>query len=167
MPTLTAEQRETLTRFACGADRLEEAIAGITENNLDRSSAPGEWTIRQIVHHLADDGDSWSLIFKKAIATPGASIRFEGFPGNEAWANALAFDKRSISTDMSLIRCHRRAISELAEHFCGSWEQHVLIVDSLGKEVHRVNALQIMLMLSEHLDQHIATIETIRRQHGI
>ncbi len=35
-------------------DQLEAAIAGWTDAQLDFSPAPGEWSARQIVHHLAD-----------------------------------------------------------------------------------------------------------------
>jgi len=30
---------------------LESALAGLAEGELDRSAAPGEWTVRQIIHH--------------------------------------------------------------------------------------------------------------------
>ena len=89
MSGLTASQSETLSLFASGADNLELAIRDLSETELDFSGTTGGWTIRQIVHHIADDGDAWSMNFKKALATPGAPIRFEGFPGNDAWAEAL------------------------------------------------------------------------------
>jgi len=167
MSELTVSQKEALALFTSGADRLEMAVTGLSEKELDYSIAPGEWTIRQIVHHVAGDGDAWSMPFQKAIATPGAYIRFEGFPGNEAWADALAFDKRPIQTAMTLIKSHRRLIAELAAHFSDAWEQYATIVDSQGKEVQRVSAGQIIHMLGEHLAEHIATIEAIKRQHGI
>ena len=86
MSALTATQAETLALFTSGADDLEQAIQGLSETELDYAGTPDGWTIRQIVHHIADDGDAWSMNFKKALATPGAPIRFEGFPGNDAWA---------------------------------------------------------------------------------
>lgn len=89
MPELSAEQREILGRFRYGAEHLEKAVAGLTEEQLDLSMGPGEWSIRQIVHHLADDGDVWAMNIKKAIAFPEAWVRFEGFPGNDAWAEAI------------------------------------------------------------------------------
>ncbi len=167
MSELNTSQRETLARFTSGADKLETVIMGLSEQQLDYSCAQGEWTIRQIVHHVADDGDAWSMHFKKALATPGVPIRFEGFPGNDPWANALAFDKRPIDSAIALVKSHRRFINELAEYFPEAWEQYVVIVDSQGQEVTKVSAEQIIRMISEHLNEHVAEIEAIKRQHGL
>jgi hypothetical protein len=167
MTELTESQRETLFLFKAGAERLEKLVDGLTDKELDSSEAPGEWTIRQIIHHIAEDGDAWSMNFKKAIAIPGAHVRFEGFPGNEAWADALAFDRRSVKTSLALIRAHRQVMAELAERFADSWEQYVIIVDSDGKELQKVSAGQIINMLGEHMEEHIAKIEEIKNMHGI
>jgi len=167
MSELTAAQKETLSLFTSGADKLMTLVAGLSEKELDYSVAPGEWTIRQIMHHVSEDGDAWSMNFKKAIATPGVPIRFEGFPGNEAWADALAFDKRPVQNALALLKSHRQIIAELAELFSDAWEQCVAIVDSQGKEVQRISAGRIISMLTEHLAEHIETIEAIKQQHGI
>ncbi len=34
--------------------RLRAAVAGLTEAQLDTPYRPGGWTVRQVVHHLAD-----------------------------------------------------------------------------------------------------------------
>jgi hypothetical protein len=64
MPELTESQENTLALFTAGAERLEAVIQDLTEEALDSACAPGEWTIRQIVHHLADDCDVWSMCIK-------------------------------------------------------------------------------------------------------
>src|SRR5689334_11889523 len=104
--TLTAQtlsKQELIEGFTAGHAQLASVIQGLSESALDLSLAPGEWTIRQIVHHISDDGDVWCMALKKAIATPGAPIRFEGFPGNEAWATALDFHRRPIEPGLALI----------------------------------------------------------------
>ena len=167
MKELTESQREALELFTAGAEKLEKAVAGLTDEETDYNEAPGEWTIQQIVHHVAEDGDAWSLNFKKAIATPGVPVRFEGFPGNEAWADALAYDKRPLKSSLILTKSHRQVMAELAERFADSWEQYVIIVDTDGKELHKVSAGQIIQMLSEHMEEHIAKIEEIKKTHDI
>ena len=167
MAELEASQKEALKLFREGAERLEELVTGLSDKELDYNEAPGEWTIRQIVHHVAEDGDAMSMIFKKAIAIPGAPVRFEGFPGNEAWADALAFERRPIQTSLALLKAHRQVMAELAERFADDWEQSVIIVDSDGKELQKVSAGQIIKMLGEHMEEHIAKIEEIKKIHGI
>lgn len=167
MPKLTKKQKETLELFTACVNKLMTLVAGLSEQELDFFIAPGEWTIRQILHHVSEDGDAWSMNFKKAIATPGVPIRFEGFPGNQPWADALAFEKRPIKSALALLHSHRQVIAELAEYFPGAWEQYVVIVDSHGQETARVSAGQIIRMLTEHLREHTATIEATKQQHHI
>ena len=167
MSTLQSRE-EALTLFLSGAERLERAIAGLTESNLDLANSPGEWTIRQMVHHLADDGDAWSMPLKKAIASPGAPLRFEGFPGNEAWAEAMAFSDRGIAASLGLIKAHRQAMAELACYFIENWDsRYVTIVDEHGREVQKVTVGQIIKMVAEHLMEHVEAIECVKQKYGV
>ena len=161
-------QDETLALFLSGAQRLESAVAGLSSASLDWADQPGDWTIRQIVHHVAEDGDAWSMPLKKAIATPGAPIRFEGFPGNDAWADAMAFDQRDIANSLALIKTHRQVMAELARYFSDAWDRgYIVIVDEKGQEVQKFSVGQIVNMVSEHLLEHLEAIEDIKRKHGI
>jgi hypothetical protein len=128
---------------------------------------PGEWTIRQIVHHLADDGDVWCMVLKKAIATPGVPIRFEGFPGNEVWAAALAFDKRSVEPVLALLKAHREMMTSLLTYFPEAWERCVSICDDQGRKVQDVSVGLMTRFLGEHVDGHIAVIQAIKHKYGL
>ncbi len=167
MSKLTASQKETLALFKSGAEKLERAINGLSEKELDYCLAPGEWTIRQIVHHVAEDGDAWSMTIKRALATPGVLVNPYGFPSNEVWANALAFDKRPISVALSLFKAHRQVMAELAAYFPDKWEQNVTYPSSKGKEIKSISVGQIIRMLGEHLEEHLATIDAIKRKYSI
>jgi hypothetical protein len=166
--SMIQSREDALALFLSGTERLEAAVEGLTEASLDLSNAPGEWTIRQMVHHVADDGDAWSMPLKKAIATSGAPIRFEGFPGNDAWAEAMAFDRRGIQASLGLIKAHRRVMAELACYFMDGWDsQCVVIVDEPGKEVQAVTLGQIISMVAEHLIDHVTAIECIKKRNGL
>lgn len=167
MSTRPTTQKDALLLFASGAGRLEALVSGLTEAQLDLPAAPGEWTIRQIVHHVADDGDVWSMIIKKALATPGALVRFEGFPGNAAWADALHFAHWPIEPSLALIRAHRQYLTQLLAHFAEAWERTVTIADAEGRAVRSLSVGEMMHMLTEHMQEHVATIEAIRQQHGL
>jgi hypothetical protein len=161
---LLPAQQQTLMVFLSTTRRLEEEVSGLTNEDLDHSLEPGSWSIRQIVHHVADDGDVWCMIFKKALATPGTPIRFEGFPGNEPWAKALSFDHRPITSALNLLRAHGEMMAELATTFPDSWEQCVKIVDESGNVVQDLSAGQILSMLGEHLQEHLLTIQMIKQK---
>jgi hypothetical protein len=160
-------REDTLSRFAACPAKLSAALASLPPTALDLSVAPGEWSIRQTVHHLADDGDAWCMILKKAIATPGAPIRFEGFPGNEAWSAGLGNDRRSIDSALDLIDAHNRLMVELVTTIGDVWDRHVSILDENGHETQKVTVGEMIGFLGEHVDEHIAVIQAIRAQHDI
>src|SRR5450759_3346400 len=132
MTQQTLSREQTIARFTSGPLRLAAALQGLPSAALDLFLGPEEWSIRQIVHHVSDDNDVWCMALKKAIATPGARIRFEGFPGNDAWAGALHFDRRDIGPALALIDAHVQVMAQLVADFPDTWNTAVVIADGEG-----------------------------------
>jgi hypothetical protein len=135
-------------------------LAGLTEADLDRSIAPGAWTMRQIVHHLADGESVWSLYLRMALGVPGASAQLDWYPGNDEWARALDYAGRPIEAPVALFRAQRRYTAHLLEHMGQRWEQCVLV----GGQPMRV--VDIACLLTVHAAEHVAEICKIREQGG-
>ncbi len=47
--------------------KVREAIAGLTESQIDTPYRPGGWTVRQTVHHIADSHMNSQIRFKLAL----------------------------------------------------------------------------------------------------
>jgi hypothetical protein len=76
---------------------LREAVKGLTEDQLDTPYRPGGWTVRQVVHHLADSHINSYIRFKLALTENNPTIR----PYDEAkWAELV--DSRQ-PVDISLL----------------------------------------------------------------
>ena len=117
----------------------------------------------QIVYHVAGDGDAWSKPFWRAITTFGATINRNEFAGTGTWVDTLTSNKRPVQNALGIIQAHRRLLAELSESLPDAWEQHVTFLDSQGQETNKTSAGQILNMLAEHMGEHIATIEAIRK----
>jgi hypothetical protein len=157
---------QTLSLFTSSAEKLQELAGELSETELDKTSEPGGWRIREIIHHLADDCDVWSMCIKKAIATPGVTIRFEGFPGNEEWARALEFDRRGTDAALQLIAAHRRYLAELTEHFSDRWDSTVKLANAEGEIVREMTVQGMVGMLAEHMLDHVHSIEKAQLKGG-
>ena len=140
--------------------RPAAALAGLSEADLDRSLAPGAWTMRQIVHHLADGEIVWSVFLRMALGAPGASAQLDWYPGNEEWAGALNYAGRPIEAAAALFRAQRLYTAHLLEHLGPRWEQCVLV----GGQTMRV--VDIACLLTAHAAEHVAEICRIREQGG-
>lgn len=166
MNELSAVQQVLLTAIEGSIERLENDLSGLTYDQLDlsadREAYPGTWTIREIIHHLVDDGDVWCMQIKRAIATPGVTARFEGYPGNEVWAGRLDFEDRDVGPALRLIVAHCAYLIELLTRFGDSWDNTIVIVDVASGSERKMSVLQIVQMLVEHMEEHMAQIEEIR-----
>ncbi len=159
--SLSATQQKLLDNYTTAANRFLALIEPLSESELDRIEEPGGWSIRQIVHHVSDDGDAWAFQMKRAIATPGAPARFECFPGNEVWAAALNFAERAIGPDLVLIHAHNRAMAALAADFPHEWQCSVTIQAENGQPAGSVSVSDMLTFLTAHLQEHTETIARI------
>lgn len=86
--------------------RLRDAVAGMTDTQLDTPYREGGWTVRQVVHHVPDSHLNAYTRFRLALTENGPTIR----PYNETlWANLddAAHAPVDISLDL-LDALHRR-----------------------------------------------------------
>jgi hypothetical protein len=60
-PVTLAELDRLLSMMACLRADLLHLARDVSEGTLDREASPGAWTIRQILHHLAEH-EQWYLI---------------------------------------------------------------------------------------------------------
>src|SRR4051812_9498318 len=55
IPTLSAAERVTaIDDIAVAPRNLRNAVAGLTDEQIDTPYRSGGWTVRQVVHHVAD-----------------------------------------------------------------------------------------------------------------
>ena len=164
-------QQVLLTSLEGQIERLSLVVDSLTfdqfDLSADKEAYPGTWTIREIIHHLVDDGDVWSMRIKQAIATPDVRVRFEGFPGNEVWSGHLDFEDRDVGPAINLIKAHCTYLIEILTRFSNSWDQAITIIDAQSGSERNLNILQIVQMLVEHLEEHMEQIEAIKEFNGI
>ena len=66
---MTPEERQTLVeRYRDGAAAFREALADVADAELDERPIEGEWTVREIAHHLADSELNSAVRLRRLIA---------------------------------------------------------------------------------------------------
>jgi uncharacterized damage-inducible protein DinB len=70
-----AERRESIEAIAAAPARLRAAVQGLTEEQLDTPYRPGGWTVRQVVHHVADSHMNAYIRFKWTLTEDNPTIR--------------------------------------------------------------------------------------------
>lgn len=78
------DQASAMSRYREGPSLLEAAVTGLKDDVLDSVPSGGGWTIRQIVHHIADGDDIWKLGIKMAVGNDQAEFALGWYLGNAA-----------------------------------------------------------------------------------
>ena len=120
-PSITAEDRE---RYIAELEHLVEglraATAGLNDSQLDTPYRDGGWTIRQVIHHLADSHMNSFVRFKLAMTEESPTIK----PYDEAaWAE-LADSKLPVDLSLFLLDgLHRRWVALLRSMSPGDYQR--------------------------------------------
>jgi hypothetical protein len=106
------ERSELLERYRGGTAAVEDALAGITDRELDRvPPGDGEWNARQVTHHLADSESMSYIRLRRLLADDDPVI--QGYNEPE-WARRLHYD-RPIEPSVAVLRAVREASLQLLE----------------------------------------------------
>ncbi len=154
-----AERQQWLADIEETPARLRAAVSGLTEAQLDTPYRPGGWTVRQVVHHLADSHVNSYVRFRLALTEDEPTIKpYE----QQLWADLP--DARTAPAEISLTlldSLHRR------------W---VLLLRSLAPEgfaralkhpeLGRVTLEKYLALYAWHGKHHVAHITNLRECSG-
>lgn len=105
-----AQRKEFLEQIAYLPANLREAVRGLHDEQLDTPYREGGWTVRRVVHHLADSHINSYVRFKLALTEDKPHI--VGYDENE-WAK-LPDSDMPIEVSLALLdSLHRRWVTLL------------------------------------------------------
>jgi hypothetical protein len=92
-----ARRKEMIDQITETPVKFRAAVAGFTEQQFDTPYREGGWTVRQLVHHLADSHMNAYIRFKLALTEDEPTIKtYE----QERWAETV--DSRTAPAEISL-----------------------------------------------------------------
>jgi uncharacterized damage-inducible protein DinB len=114
------DRSDLLAHYRGGADALVAAVSGLSEDALDSAPADGGWTVRQVVHHLADSEATAYVRLRRLLAEDAPLI--SGYD-EEAFARRLHYD-RPLERSLAVVIAVRAASLELLESLApAEWDR--------------------------------------------
>jgi len=107
----TATRRNLIDQYNDGYRVVAEALAGARDEDLDARPAPGKWTAREVVHHLADSEMTGAVRLRLLLAVDNPQI--QGYDQDE-FARRLFYD-RPIEASLDAFKTARRTTGEILE----------------------------------------------------
>jgi len=106
-----AARRTLIEKYREGYRVVNDALRGISEQELDARPAPDKWSAREIVHHLADSEMTSAIRLRRLIAEERPVI--QGYDQDE-FARRLAYD-RPVQASLDAFRAARQTTAEILE----------------------------------------------------
>jgi hypothetical protein len=157
--TLTAAERAALIAEIEGAPRvLREAVAGLQEAQLDTKYR--NWTIRQIVHHLADSHLNSYFRFRLALTEDNPTVKSVNI---DRWAALPDAVGGSVAASLSLFE----GLHQRWAHLMKSMTEADFRRTFHNAERQQTPTLELQLQIyAFHVKHHVGAIQWLRKQRG-
>ena len=108
---LAEDRKKLIEQYRCGYAAVAEALLKITKEELDFKPDPKRWSVREIVHHLADSEMTAAVRLRLLLAEDRPTI--QGYDQDE-FARRLYYD-RPHEASLELFRLARQSTAEILD----------------------------------------------------
>ena len=148
------EREKLIEQYRGGYAAIVEALIRITPEELDGRAAPGRWTVREIVHHLADSEMTAAIRLRRLLAEDRPEIK--GYDQDE-FARRLHYD-RPHEKSLELFKSVRDSTTELLERMQpADW-----LREGTHNEVGRYSTETWLTIYASHAHKHALQIRAAR-----
>jgi len=151
---LAEERKKLVELYSGGYAAVAEALLKITPEELDFKPDPTRWSVREIVHHLADSEMTAAVRLRLLVAQDRPTLH--GYNQDE-FARRLYYD-RPHEISLELFHLARRSTSEILERLTpAEW-----VRESTHTEVGPYSVESWLKTYSEHAHKHARQIRVVR-----
>lgn len=149
------DRRALIAKYAAGHQAVLDALAGITEPELDTRPAPDDWTAREVVHHLADSEMTSAIRLRRVLSEDRP--RIDGYD-EMAFARTLHYAERPLDAALDALGAARRTTLEILERMTeAEWAR-----EGTHSESGRYTAEDWLQIYAAHAHDHAAQIRRAR-----
>ena len=149
------ERAELLERFRRGPELVAAALTGAAGSEVDFKPAPDQWSVRQVVAHLADSEIVGCTRFRRTIAEDNPTIEWYD---EKAWADKLDYAKRKYSFSLETFRRIRAENYELLKDLPGEAWSRPCDHTRFGP----MTLQDLLKLYAEHAEGHAMQIRRVR-----
>jgi len=147
--------RDPLTVLRSTPDAVRNAVAGLTDRELSQPEAPGKWSMRQVVRHLADSDLVWGYRVRMVLAHDRPMLT--GYD-QDRWADRLGYSESPVDMAIEDLRVLRRSTLHLIAGAAAADLERVGIHAERGEET----VAHMIRLYAGHDLLHLAQLARIR-----
>lgn len=151
---------EAIAVIASFPNDLEMAVSVLNDEQLDTPYRPGGWTVRQVVHHVADSHTNAYIRFKWGLTEDVPHIRTYM---EDRWAMLADVNGASISPSLNMLHAlHAKWVFTLKNINPEQWGR-TLFHPGFNKEI---SLAQLVCQYSWHCRHHLAHVTQLLDRKG-
>lgn len=140
-------------------EQLEAAVAGLSDEQLDTPYRTSAWTVRQVVHHLADSHMN-AFVRMKLILTEDRP-RLKPYD-QDRWAHTADVTGVPIASSLAVLRgLHERWVALLVAVPDKEWSRA-----ASHPETGEVTLESLLAVYAHHGENHVSQILQLRASRG-
>lgn len=141
-------------------DQLKDAVHGLSDEQLDTAYRPEGWTLRQVVHHVADSHTNSYIRFKWALTEADPIIKAYN---EKDWALMDDAMKAPVQVSLNMVRgLHQRWVCLLKAMSDQDWSRTFVHPETNKKIPLYFN----LALYAWHGNHHLAHITTTKARYG-
>jgi hypothetical protein len=153
------EREAMVARLAAQPAALRAALNGLSDSALDTPYRPGGWTVRQLVHHVADSHLNAYIRVKLGLTEDEPTVKPYD---QDAWVTLADVAAVHPSVSLSLLEgIHERLVAVLRAMQPSDFRRSIM-----HPENGRMTLDDVLAMYSWHGDHHIAHVQGARERNG-
>jgi hypothetical protein len=152
----TIDTNKLLMRYAANLEQIRQLPSIVPVDKIDEPPAPGEWTARQLIMHLADLELIGGVRLRRVLAEDRPRLpRYD----ETTWSARLDYERSSPEEAIPLMVALRLwAISRLRRATPAEWQRTCIDEAQDGRELTLAELLSTYV---DHVDRHVQQLERI------
>ena len=148
----TQERNEKIELYGRGFDLLKAALAEVPAEAMKWKPEPKEWSVHEIIIHIADSETNSALRARKLIVEPGGTLM--GYDQAQ-WADVLNYHDHNLEDALEVTRLARKTTYELLKRQPEEVFTHAIIHPEMNEPYTFDKWIDIY---SRHIPGHIEQI---------
>jgi hypothetical protein len=154
-----SHRRSCIATLAALPENLRSAVQGLTEAQLNTPYREGGWTVRQLVHHIADSHINAYVRTRLALTEDWPTVKAYD---ERLWAELADARTLPVAVSLEILEpLHRRWVALFESLTEAEWQRGYVHSDS-----GRTSVIQAIAQYDWHSRHHVAHIVALRKSMG-
>ncbi len=151
------ERKKKIEEYGGGFELFSSTLAGMPREMWEFKPAPGEWSVHEVIVHVADSESIGAFRLRKLVVEPGGTLTtYE----EAKWAEALDYQNQSVDDALQILKLTRQTTYRLLKTLSDAVFMHSVV----HPDYEEPYTFDLWLdIYTRHIPDHIEQLKKIHR----